>query len=720
METLEQKVEGLTGLAITTSSNPTQSELLTFLTNGVNDVINRLQMINPAAVVSISKETTIANDSTVDIEGEIISVYGTESNYKRPAVEIDPNLRFLAEDPSSIYYQSKFNPAYYRKGQSVGIIPDGGTVLHTIKPNVVSINSVDIEHFPQKYLHLVCLYASVQALRNAMAAIESNLTSYASPGDLSIPNFEASLPANLVVPNFPYITTELKSATSGTSITRTNIDSSIPMYIGQSLSLPSLSAIGDISMPTAPAAPVVADVTLDFNPDTDKPIYNKPSLVIPEFPSFNDFSLTGTAASPPSQVVAPAFTAETVSDHSIGTLPGPPIYAPPKVLGVVEELLNNAPAANLTATAIGAADNLEAVLDNAWYYIQEEEDPEQATAALGYAQQVVSMFSTEMTNKMNEYNSKVQEYTQEVQKVMQQAQMDRGKKDKQTDMNWQKQLNQYQQDLAKHQADVALYQAEINKQVQEWQMQNITYKMAKWNSEVSNALQEHSANMTNELNKFNEQDKLYQMKWQKAMQDSTLSTQNIGNVFQEFDKAMSKYTQEVNTEVQRYQQDELLKKWELYKQDTQKAFTEHTQQMTNSMNTFNSDNAKFQMEIQVAQANANNVQASLMSQMQLDTELAKHNSMQLLQADLNKFQQDITNYQAQIGKYSAEISTQQSEYSQIMAKYGQDLANAMNTFNTSLQKSDKEYAWMQGRMQQLSVEYNQSMGLMAQQQQGEA
>ena len=170
METLEQRVEGLTGLSIDSSSNPTQSELLTFLNNGVNDVINRLQMINPAAMTSMAKETAVANDTTVNIEGDILSVYGTEASYNRPAVEIDPNLRFLAEDPDSLHYQSKFNPAYYRKGLAVGIIPDGGTVLHIIKPNVVSVASVTIDNCPDKYLHLICLYASVQCLRNLLAS----------------------------------------------------------------------------------------------------------------------------------------------------------------------------------------------------------------------------------------------------------------------------------------------------------------------------------------------------------------------------------------------------------------------------------------------------------------------------------------------------------------------------------------------------------------------
>ena len=42
MATFETQIEGLTGLAIDGTSNPTQDELSQFLTDGAKEVINRL------------------------------------------------------------------------------------------------------------------------------------------------------------------------------------------------------------------------------------------------------------------------------------------------------------------------------------------------------------------------------------------------------------------------------------------------------------------------------------------------------------------------------------------------------------------------------------------------------------------------------------------------------------------------------------------------------
>ena len=712
MATFKTRIEGLTGLSIDGSSNPTQVEVSQFLTDGVNDIINRLQMINPGAAAMFATQTAVGSSGSY-IDGDILGVYGNEALYSRPATEIPAIMKGLVQDSNSLNYQSAYNPVFYREGKKVTILPSGGSVIHITKPSVDHSDETILE-VPEQYYHLVCMYASIQSMRNAMAGKDSSLPSYTEPGSLPVPSFSSALPVDLTVPNFPYISTSLESVTGGTSIVRTDIDANIPIYIAPALDIQPLTSINDITLPAIPTAPVVADTTISFDPNVDKPVFNKPSLVLPTFSIDSDFSLTGTAASPPSAPIAPNMTAETIEDHTIPALPAPPIYVQPKVLGVVEELMETAPPTSDAAIDLQGANDIQDMLETAWAYIADEEDPEMATSVGQYIGQVVSLYSTQMTNNMNDFNARVQEYTQEVKKVTSQAQMDRAKKDKQSDMNWQATQAQYTQDLAKHQADVALYQADINKQVQEWQMQNLTYKMAEWNSKVGHAIQEHSAETQNELNKFNEMDKLYQMKWTKAMQDATISQGNKANDLAEFDKAMNRYTQEVNTEVQRYQQDELLKKWELYKFDYQQALAEHGSRMTDAMNAFNSDNTKLTTEMTIAQGNANNIQAALMAQMQTDTELAKHNSMQQAQSDLNKFQQDLSNFQARLGKYTNDINTQQGEYSQVVAKYTQELANAMNTFNSDLQSKTKEYEWMQARSQQLEMEYNQGIGLLAQ------
>ena len=136
--------------------------------------------------------------------------------------------------------------------------------------------------------------------------------------------------------------------------------------------------------------------------------------------------------------------------------------------------------------------------------------------------------------------------------------------------------------------------------------------------------------------------------------------------------------------------------------------------MTNNMNTINSDNTKLQLELQIAQNNANQVHSALMQKMQVDTELENNNSAQQFQSDVTKFTQDLANYQAVLGRYTSEINTKNTEYQSYLSKYGQDLTDAMNTFNSEFQLKSKKYEQILIRKQQLESQYNTAIGLMAQ------
>ena len=135
MATFETRVEGLTGLSIDSSSDPTQAELSQFLTDGVNDVINRLQMINPGAISLFASQTAVGASGSY-IDGDILGVYGDESSYKRVASEVPATTKGLLTDTDSLYYQSVYNPVFYREGKKVTIVPNGGTVIHITKPSV--------------------------------------------------------------------------------------------------------------------------------------------------------------------------------------------------------------------------------------------------------------------------------------------------------------------------------------------------------------------------------------------------------------------------------------------------------------------------------------------------------------------------------------------------------------------------------------------------------
>ena len=69
--TYEEQIENLTGLSVSASGDPNQSELSQLLTDGIRDVINRIKMVNPS-VMNLFTSTASDGGSGIMIDGEII------------------------------------------------------------------------------------------------------------------------------------------------------------------------------------------------------------------------------------------------------------------------------------------------------------------------------------------------------------------------------------------------------------------------------------------------------------------------------------------------------------------------------------------------------------------------------------------------------------------------------------------------------------------------
>ena len=76
MATFEARVEGLTGLAVTSSSSPTQNELTEFLKDGTIDVTERVIVLRPQEAVDFTRESSeITSQAGIQVNGaRIISV----------------------------------------------------------------------------------------------------------------------------------------------------------------------------------------------------------------------------------------------------------------------------------------------------------------------------------------------------------------------------------------------------------------------------------------------------------------------------------------------------------------------------------------------------------------------------------------------------------------------------------------------------------------------
>ena len=75
MATFEAQVEGLTTLALTSSSTPTQNQLSQFLKDGVLDVTNKWLSIRPEDAENFQRSTSTSDSQGVSVGGsKIISV----------------------------------------------------------------------------------------------------------------------------------------------------------------------------------------------------------------------------------------------------------------------------------------------------------------------------------------------------------------------------------------------------------------------------------------------------------------------------------------------------------------------------------------------------------------------------------------------------------------------------------------------------------------------
>ena len=191
MANFQNRVEGLTQLALTGDTNPTVTELNDFLRDGVLDVTNKCIEMDPREAEKFQRESAIINSNGgLEIKGaQILSVMreastdgssdGSSAWY--PCRKISPNLQSRVVDPDSLDYASIYNPVFtiidYNK---VHVYPvpdatnDGFKVFYVNQEPTDQSNNADlvyshtnIKYFPNDKVSLVVLYASIKTLEAA-------------------------------------------------------------------------------------------------------------------------------------------------------------------------------------------------------------------------------------------------------------------------------------------------------------------------------------------------------------------------------------------------------------------------------------------------------------------------------------------------------------------------------------------------------------------------
>jgi hypothetical protein len=212
MATFEAQVEGLTQIAISGTSAPTQTELSQFLTDGATDVINKVLIVKPQESSKFAAESTISNSNGVTVNGIVLNVVRRNGNTEdiRPATPIDPKHRYLATQKSSLYFRSSLNPGFYVLNKKVYVVPapeSASTEAYVSQisyPTVAFGNSIGDIAFPAEYESLLVYYAAAMSCMAAATDIHNNMPTKVvklnnpsfSVEDVSLP----SLPEYISVP----------------------------------------------------------------------------------------------------------------------------------------------------------------------------------------------------------------------------------------------------------------------------------------------------------------------------------------------------------------------------------------------------------------------------------------------------------------------------------------------------------------------------------------
>ena len=230
MATFEDQVNGLTNLSIGSSStDPGQTELSTFLKDGVIDVTSRCISARPQDIENFQRESsTIDSNGGLDLGGaKIISVIreaNADGSSDGTTVwencrKVSASMQSSVVDTTSLMYSSKYNPVYIiDDNNKINVYPvassnNGYKVYYvnnvpTDETNEVTLTHAhsDIKWFPNDKVYLVVLYASIQSLQAALA-------SKSLPSDITFPSIPSPLSLSSV-PNLPSLSGDSVSFTT--------------------------------------------------------------------------------------------------------------------------------------------------------------------------------------------------------------------------------------------------------------------------------------------------------------------------------------------------------------------------------------------------------------------------------------------------------------------------------------------------------------------------
>jgi hypothetical protein len=183
MATWQAQVQALTKITISSSgTNPIESELTQFLTDGAREVFG---MLPPKMKENCIKSTTLDDDPTslddMDTIGEVVSVsreHADSSGVFHPCRKVPVWAHSRVEDSTDLMYATVTDPAYYIYNNSLKVFPtttaNQTAYVHYYGHPTTTYSATGIDEFPNEAEYLVGLYAAIKSLQSALSANNAN------------------------------------------------------------------------------------------------------------------------------------------------------------------------------------------------------------------------------------------------------------------------------------------------------------------------------------------------------------------------------------------------------------------------------------------------------------------------------------------------------------------------------------------------------------------
>lgn len=256
--------------------------------------------------------------------------------------------------------------------------------------------------------------------------------------------------------------------------------------------------------------------------------------------------------------------------------------------------------------------------------------------------------------------------------------------------------------MQRYASDLQTYQAKVNSIISENQS-----RMAEWQQENTLMLQKYSADIQNELQKFNEANVSYQAQLQISLAKSQLELGEDNRDLQKYASELSSYSAEVNSKIQEYTTNEIQKELAIW-----------TKNIDSDLQLYSSDiqkeSARMTPIIQEYQAE---IQKSIQTyQAETGYDLAKYSAQ--VQAEISKFGQDLesasASFQEEVQQYTLDTQRVQGDNQVLIAKYQSEVQSysaeatgLIQDYSAKIQKVGLEYQWLQEQYLRLNKQYEQ-------------